>query len=307
VKCPGCGKELEQEAKSCPKCKRLIVVSSRDRLYSKSSGSYSGVAHQQGRVIVDQDYSEEVKVAAERKETVKEGLVVQPTKDHKPIRIVDGSAVIDSTGITFSVTSGIIPVDDFALSFDEPEERISATAMDPDSEISSSIRKYLVFLEVWEDEVSGIDDSSLIEPASEGSEPDTATQFRVGFGWLPLTEETVAKDAIADFLESKKKEQTPRNLVQVAILEVTENGRIEVTHYVSDDSLYADVLKPHSIISIQGLGSKMDGPYYVTGVRHKIASSDESDASQTNRCTKCGTENVNSNKFCTKCGTRITS
>ena len=150
MKCPRCGKELEQDAKSCPKCKRLIVVSSRDRLYSKSSGSYSGVAHQQGKVIVDQDYNEEVKVATERKETVKEGRVAKPTAGHKPVRIVDGSAVIDSTGITFSMTSGIIPVDDFALSFDEPEERITATAMDPDSEISSSIRKYIVFLEVWE-------------------------------------------------------------------------------------------------------------------------------------------------------------
>ena len=303
MKCPRCGKELEQDAKSCPKCKRLIVVSSRDRLYSKSSGSYSGVAHQQGKVIVDQDYNEEVKVAPERKETVREGRVAQPTAGHKPIRIVDGSAVIDSTGVTFSMTSGIIPVDDFALSFDEPEERITATAMDPDSEISSSTRKYLVFLEVWEEEVSGIEDSDLIEPALEGS--DTSARLRVGFGWLPLTDETVAKDAITDFLESKKKDQTPRNLVPVAILEVVKDGHIAVTHFASDDSLYADVLKPHSIISIQGLGSKMEGPYYVTGIRHKIASSDESDSSQTNHCPKCGTENVESNKFCRKCGTRI--
>lgn len=307
MRCPGCGKELEEEAKSCPKCNRLIVVSARDRLYSQSSESYSGVLHQQGKVIVDQDFSEEVKVATESKETIKDGRVTQPTADHKPIRIIDGSTVIDSTGITFSVTSGIIPIGDFALSIDEPEELISATAIDPDSEISLGTSNYAIFLEVWEDVVLSTEDSSLIEPVLEESGPDASTQFRVGFGWLPLAEKTMTKVELVDFLESKRKDQSHRNLIPVAILEVTEDGPIEVMHNTSEDSPYADVLKPHSIISIKGIGSKMVGPYYVTPVRHKITSSDESDSSQNIRCTNCGNENEKSDKFCRNCGTRITS
>ena len=308
MRCPGCGKELEQEAKSCPKCNRLIVVSARDRLYSQSSKSYSGVLHQQGKVLVDQDFSEEVKVATESKESIKDGRIAQPTADHKPIRIIDGSTVIDSTGITFSVTSGIIPVGDFALSFDEPEERISATAMDPDSEISPSTSSFAIILEVWREVVSAFNEPhALLEPDLEGSGTDTSTQFRVGFGWLPLTERTMTKVELADFLESQRKDQTHRNLVPVAILEVMEDGPIKVTHYTSDDSSYADVLKPHSIISIKGLGSKMVGPYYVTAIRHKIASSDESVSSQRIRCTNCGNENEKSDKFCRNCGNRIIS
>ena len=113
--------------------------------------------------------------------------------------------------------------------------------------------------------------------------------------------------ALLDYDKSQRKDQTHRNLVPVAILEVMEDGPIKVTHYTSDDSSYADVLKPHSIISIKGLGSKMVGPYYVTAIRHKIASSDESVSSQRIRCTNCGNENEKSDKFCRNCGNRIIS
>lgn len=307
MRCPGCGKELEPVARYCPKCNRLIVISARDRLYSQSSESYPSVLHQQGKVIVDKDLSEEVKVTAESKDTIKENRVAQPTADHKPIRIIDGSTVIDSTGITFSVTSGIIPVGDSVLSFDEPEERISATAMNPDSEISPSTSNYVIYLEAWEEVVSSTEDSSLIEPDLEGAGPDTSTQFRVGFGWIPLTEKTITKVELADILKSQRKDQTRRNLVPVAILEVTEDGHIEVMHYTSEDSPYANVLKPSSIISIKGLGSKMAGSYYLTPVRHKIVESDESDSSQKIHCTNCGNENEKGDKFCRNCGTRIAS
>ncbi|MHA2351898.1 MAG: double zinc ribbon domain-containing protein [Candidatus Thorarchaeota archaeon] len=74
----------------------------------------------------------------------------------------------------------------------------------------------------------------------------------------------------------------------------------------SNDSPYADILKPHSSISVKGLGSKMSGSHYVTATRHKITVSDESDSSQKIRCPKCGTVNDNSVHYCRKCGSRIT-
>ncbi len=75
---------------------------------------------------------------------------------------------------------------------------------------------------------------------------------------------------------------------------------------VSDDSPYADVLKPQSRISVKGLGSKFDGSYYVRASRHKIANSDEFDSSQKIRCRKCGTVNEKGDQYCRKCGSRIT-
>ena len=36
MRCPGCGKELKTEAKSCPNCNRLLVVDVRDGLHSQS-------------------------------------------------------------------------------------------------------------------------------------------------------------------------------------------------------------------------------------------------------------------------------
>ena len=75
---------------------------------------------------------------------------------------------------------------------------------------------------------------------------------------------------------------------------------------VSDDSPYANVLRPHSRISVKGLDSKFDGSPYVRATRHKITDSDEFDSSQKNRCTKCGTMNDKSDQYCRKCGSRIT-
>jgi hypothetical protein len=61
VRCPGCKTEIEPGTKSCPNCNRLIVISARDRLFSQSR-KYAGVQHQQGKVLVDQDINEDVKI-----------------------------------------------------------------------------------------------------------------------------------------------------------------------------------------------------------------------------------------------------
>ncbi|TFH00676.1 MAG: zinc ribbon domain-containing protein [Candidatus Thorarchaeota archaeon] len=302
MRCSGCGKELNPKTKSCPNCGRLVTASIRDRLYSKSSESYSGVLHQQGRVMVDQDYSEEVKKATERREMTKDSQVAQPTDGHKPLRIVDGSAVIASNRITFSVTSGIVPVGDFALSFDEPEKGISATATNPDFKISTDNRKYIVYLEVWERDVSSIEDSDLIVTDIEGS--DTSMQYNVGFRWLPATGKTMTNADLVDILESQKKDHKLRHLVPLAVLEVQKKGPIKVTHHASES---VDVLKPRSTISVKALGSKMDGSYYVAATRHKISTSDESESSQRIQCGFCGTTNDKSDKFCRNCGGRLTS
>ena len=92
MRCPGCGKELKIEAKSCPNCNRLLVVSARDRLYSQSTESYAGVRHQQGRVQVDQDFNEEIKVTTESEEKIEDEVDAQSKAGHKPIRTEHGSS-----------------------------------------------------------------------------------------------------------------------------------------------------------------------------------------------------------------------
>ena len=77
MRCPSCGNELETDAKSCPSCNRLLVDSVRDRLYSHRTHSYSGVRHQQGRVKVDQDFNEEVKVTTESDEKIEADVDAQ--------------------------------------------------------------------------------------------------------------------------------------------------------------------------------------------------------------------------------------
>ncbi|MHA2201580.1 MAG: zinc ribbon domain-containing protein [Candidatus Thorarchaeota archaeon] len=50
----------------------------------------------------------------------------------------------------------------------------------------------------------------------------------------------------------------------------------------------------------------MSGTSHVTGTRHTITTSNDSDSSIKIRCTKCGTVNDKSDQFCRNCGTRTT-
>lgn len=295
MRCSGCGKELKPKTKSCPNCGRLVTT--RTRFSIKSSKPYTAVIQQQGRVLIDQDYNEDVKTGTTRKEKTDSDTHAQQKVSQKSFGIIDDSVTIDSTEITFNITSGIIPVDDFALSFDEPEEGISATAMNPDIVISTDNRKYIVFLEVWEETVSSIEDSDLISVDVEGS--DTSSQYNVGFRWSPVTEKT-----IADVIESQITNHPHTHLVPLAVLEVTKKGPISVTHYEHESP---DTLKPHSTISVKGLGSKMNGSYFVAATRHEIQPSDESKSSQEIQCGFCGAVNDANDKFCRNCGARITS
>jgi hypothetical protein len=258
--------------------------------------------HQQGRVVVDQDYSEDAIISTEKREMIKDSQAAKPTGGHKPLRIVDGSAVIKSKRIKFNLTSGIISVGDFTLSFDEPEEGIFATATDSNAELSPDTPRCFVYLEVWEDTVSGIEDSELITPDLE--ESDTSLQYNVEFRWSPATGKALTKADLIDVLESQKKDHLQRHLVPLAVLELTKKGPINVTHFAHETT---DVLKPHSTISVKGLGSKMDGSYYVTAIRHKIGDADGYAPSQKIQCGFCGTENDKSDKFCRNCGSSLTS
>jgi hypothetical protein len=300
MKCSGCGKELKPDTISCPNCGRLITIHT--RFSSKSSTPYTGVIQQQGRVMTDHDYDEETKIVTERKEKISSDTSTQQKVNQKTFRIVDDSAAIDSTGITFNITSGKIPVGNLALSFDEPEEGISATAMNPDTAISTDNRKYLIFLEVWEEAVTSIDDSDLISVDVEG--PSTSSQYNVGFRWLPATDKTIANPDLVDTIESQKKDHQKRHLVPLAVLDATKKGPISVTHFTHE---FSDLLKPRSTINIESLGSKMDGSHYVASIRHEILPSDEAENSERIECGFCGAVNDRNDKFCQNCGAAIVS
>jgi rRNA maturation endonuclease Nob1 len=79
---------------------------------------------------------------------------------------------------------------------------------------------------------------------------------------------------------------------------------ISRTHQTSADSQYSDVLRPRSTVSIRGSGSRMEGSSHVRAVRHKLASSNESDLSPKLQCSNCGSEISKNDLFCKKCGSR---
>lgn len=81
--------------------------------------------------------------------------------------------------------------------------------------------------------------------------------------------------------------------------------KTRITVVTSDGSHYDDVLRPHSSISIKGVGSRMSGQSEVAPVRHEINPSAEYDSSEKIRCMKCGTVNDKGARFCRKCRAKL--
>ena len=79
-----------------------------------------------------------------------------------------------------------------------------------------------------------------------------------------------------------------------------QQGRVE-----TDQDYNEDRLKPHSSVSLRGVGSRFSGSSRVRSVRHNIETSND-DSSSKVRCLSCGTVNDDSAKKCRSCGARIT-
>ncbi|MHA2142071.1 MAG: zinc-ribbon domain-containing protein [Candidatus Thorarchaeota archaeon] len=84
MRCPWCNTEIESGVKSCPNCKRLIIIDAQDRLFSQSS-EYTGVRHQQGKVLVDQDIKEDVQIETEGQDDTIYSDILEP-RSHIDIR-----------------------------------------------------------------------------------------------------------------------------------------------------------------------------------------------------------------------------
>jgi predicted RNA-binding Zn-ribbon protein involved in translation (DUF1610 family) len=75
MKCPGCGVELKPDERTCPYCGKPIIAASTGRQFSQRR-EYSGVRHQQGRVVTDDDVDEETTIRTEEHERLKPGSSV---------------------------------------------------------------------------------------------------------------------------------------------------------------------------------------------------------------------------------------
>ncbi|MGZ5130367.1 MAG: DUF6519 domain-containing protein [Caldimonas sp.] len=145
---------------------------------------YTGVRHQQGRVLLDRDWNDAQEIEAWWRRAVAAdafgpGVLAVPSASSSAFQVL--AAVADATGVHVTLDAGHawaagLPVS-LAASATFDAEYLApplAPVVDP-ATIGAGIRDAVV-LEVWEDTVSAFQDPALIEPALGG--PDTTERVR---------------------------------------------------------------------------------------------------------------------------------
>ncbi len=145
---------------------------------------YTGVRHQQGRVLLDRDWNDAQAIDAHWRDAVASdafgpGVLAVPAAANASFQVL--AAVADAGGVHVTLAGGRawaagLPVSlaasaTFDASYVAPQ---LAAAVDP-ATIGAGVRD-AVLLEVWEDTVSAFQDPALLEPALGG--PDTTERVR---------------------------------------------------------------------------------------------------------------------------------
>ena len=148
--------------------------------------NYSGVLHQQGRVLLDADWNADQQIDAFLRQTLGQdvigaGVMAVPSSEFASFRVTQ--AKVSGGQISVTVEPGRGWVDGILIYTPSPSTDLPATYLPPpfnpatvsSADIGAGVRDALV-LEVWEESVSGFQDGELLEPALGG--PDTTERVR---------------------------------------------------------------------------------------------------------------------------------
>ena len=155
---------------------------------ARPTENYTGVLHQQGRVLLDADWNEERQIEAFLRETLGQdvigaGVLAAPAGELASFRVREAKVVGDQVSVTLEPGRGW--VDGILVSTPSPATDLPGSYLPPPfnaagvsvADIKEGVRDVVV-LEVWEESVSGFQDTGLLEPALAG--PDTTERVRAG-------------------------------------------------------------------------------------------------------------------------------
>src|SRR5436190_17293899 len=178
---------------------------------------YTGVLHQQGRVLLDRDWNEAAAIAAAWRTAVGrdsfgDGVLAVPASNTAAFKLISASS--DGATVTVDLDAGRAWADGLSLTLDAPSSFAASYFAPPfqspqasPSTIADGVRD-LVVLDVWEDTVSGFQDpTNLIEPALGGPDTTQRTQSFVSLKLLRLgpNDDCSAVAGLVDDFASKGK------------------------------------------------------------------------------------------------------
>ncbi len=151
----------------------------------KPTDNFSGVLHQQGRVLLDQDWNASTQIQALWKETIGQdvigdGLVAVPVAAPDGLKIL--SATATATGADIVLQSGRAWVDGMHLVYENtmpplPPQAFDARYLSPPSQVIDAGIRDAVVIEVWDEAFSAYQAPlELLEPALGG--PDTTERVK---------------------------------------------------------------------------------------------------------------------------------
>lgn len=139
---------------------------------------YSGVGMQQGRVLTDDDWNEQELLLHEDKRQTRKDVIGNAGSPDKGFLIKN----IDlSDGVDFAIKAGTFYLGGLRLKLanDQTFKLQSDWLQKPDVSVPAVERHDMVYLEVWQQKVSAVEDQELFEKALGG--PDTTTRRRTMF------------------------------------------------------------------------------------------------------------------------------
>ncbi len=189
---------------------------------------YSGVLHQQGRVLLDRDWNEAAAIASRwrnmaARDAFGDGLLAVPAANPAGFKLQAASS--DGTLVKVDLAAGRAWADGLSLTLAAPSSFLASYFAPPfqtpqaaPSTIADGVRD-LVVLDVWEDSVSGFQDPlNLIEPALGGPDTTERTQAFVKLQLLrlgPNDDCSAAADLADDFAAKGKLTVSPAPLLTI--------------------------------------------------------------------------------------------
>lgn len=154
---------------------------------------YADLSMQQGRVLTDDDYNEGRQIARELQRRTGVDLIGSCGSPDEGFSVVANSATADdNTWIDFYIHEGTFYIGGLRLELLRENEsfQLQKNWLQHEKELTSIDATHLVYLEVWQQPVSAVEDSELFEAALGG--PDTATRLRTI--WRVKLETVTKKD-----------------------------------------------------------------------------------------------------------------
>jgi len=188
---------------------------------------YSGVRMQQGRVLTDDDFNEQEHINHEDKRLTSRdviGIAGSPDQGFS----IGNVNVTPGDNVDFDITAGTFYIGGIRVALDDNQTfRLQTDWLQIPNFVAPRIERYdMVYMEVWQQKVSAVEDSELIEKALGG--PDTSTRRRT-MCRIKLQEDVVSNDCPQAW-------QQVKTVVQTAIGGVWQHG----TQLSSDAQLTVD-------------------------------------------------------------------